>query len=223
MTEPDDQIQQKPARTPPPKLSVLAVTALVIAAIPCCPLVNLLGAMLGITAMRRIQMSRGLLGGRRVAAIAIAIGLGLAVLLSVAGMTFSYREQQRLESQMVASIEGFIRAVEDGRSDKAQQFLRPGTNKGESGDVLAAFGEQMKLRFGALDRVSIASQSNSGSLLAPTIEAACVYAFESTQRTGSAAFQLTITGKSIWPDLRLIRLRVDDPESGPVAFPAEIR
>jgi hypothetical protein len=223
MTEPNDQIKQSPAKVRPPKLSALAVVALVVAAVPCCPLVNLLGAMLGIAAMGRIQFWRGSLGGRRVAATAIGIGLGLAVLLSAAWMTFSYREQQRLESQMVSSIEGFIRAAEDGRSDTAQQFLRPGIDKGESGDVLAGFGEQMKQRFGSLERVSIASQSNSGSLLAPTIETACVFVFESTQRTGSAAFQLAITGKSIWPELRLTRLVVDDGESGSLAFPAEIR
>jgi hypothetical protein len=101
--------------------------------------------------------------------------------------------------------------------------VRPGIDKGESGDVLAGFGEQLKQRFGSLERVSIASQSNSGSLLAPTIETACVFVFESTQRTGSAAFQLAITGKSIWPELRLTRLVVDDGESGSLAFPAEIR
>lgn len=199
----------------------MAITALIIAAVPCCPFVNLVGAMLGVAALRRIHASRGVLGGRRLATTAIAIGLGLAVLLSGAWLAFSFREQQRLDAQMVNHIEGFIRAAQNGQSDKARSFWRPGASVNLSAADISAFGEESQKRYGRLERVSIASHSNSGSLLAPTIETACVFVFESSQRTGSAGFQLSISGNSIWPDLRLTKLRLDDPEHRPLALPAE--
>ena len=66
MQETDTTIQ--PSASP---ISVLAVVALVLAVIPLCVPINLLGFVLGMVAIRRIERSDGGLRGRPAAMVAI--------------------------------------------------------------------------------------------------------------------------------------------------------
>jgi hypothetical protein len=197
-----------------PKTSALAVTALILAVIPCCPLVNLAGVTIGITALKRIERSGGALGGKRIAKSAIAVGLALSVLLAAAWMMFTVQYQRHVDEEMQSISQGFVLAAIDGHARRARQFWTPERQQQVSEQAIEEFGKQVAARFGRLSGINFSVTSGSGSLFEPHIDAACVFTFESSKRTGSVSFRLVPSGNSVWPIVKLRQFRINDAERG---------
>jgi hypothetical protein len=209
---------------PPPQLepdgqrslrtSALAIAALVLSVIPCCPMVNLAGAMIGVAALRRIDSAPAQLGGRRLAIVAIAAGLGLSIFLGGAWIAFAVQYQDRVDRDMVTTVETFVRSAADGDVAQARAMWSRVPSAAIDDAAVFAFGQEVKDRYGALERISIASTTSVGSVLSMRIDAACVFSFESSTRTGSAGFQVISSASGFWPTVRLVSLRIDDADRG---------
>ena len=214
MSESSQQLPPIVATPSTQRTSALAVTALILAVIPCCPLVNLAGVTIGIVALKRIERSGGALGGQRLAKSAIAVGLALSVLLAGAWMMFTVQYQRHVDEQMQSISQGFVHEAIDGRASHARRYWTPERLQQVNEQAIEEFGEQVAARFGRLSGISFSVTSGSGSLFEPHIDAACVFTFESSKRTGSVSFRLVPSGSSVWPIVKLRQFRINDAERG---------
>ena len=96
----------------PPPRSRLAVAALVLALVPCCPAVPLAGSMLGVLAHARIRRAGGRLGGEGIAIGAMVAGSVLAVVQML--LLERYLQTQSAEQARTA-IEAVEASLDDDR------------------------------------------------------------------------------------------------------------
>src|SRR5215468_919039 len=89
--------------------SSLAIFALVLSTLFFLPGLPLLGAILGVVALRRIARSNGALGGRQIAIFAIVIGLSTGLLFQ--GVLFAI------------SVPRYLAFVRQVRTSEAQTIL----------------------------------------------------------------------------------------------------
>jgi hypothetical protein len=202
-------------------VSILAMVALAIAIIPCCPFAGVLGACLGIVALTGIRRSGGRLVGRRVALAAIVLGTVSSIVGWLALERFvTYQERQHADS-MTEQVTQIIRSASDQRTDELARWAA-GTTR-PSDDELLAFGREVAERYGELERIAIISSTHSGTLLSPIREIAIVYHFEREQPLGSARFQTKVVPGQFIPQLELARLTIEDASVGDLVLGGEPR
>src|SRR5262245_14826472 len=96
---------------PRPKTSRLAVAALVLAVLPFRSSSSLLGAVLGLMAVRKLQFSGGSLVGRKLAIAAALVGFVMTALLSLVMSVGSNYLTAFNRKIMVDQIEEVVRAA----------------------------------------------------------------------------------------------------------------
>jgi hypothetical protein len=214
--EHEPQPEHRPAapRSARQPIPVLAVVAIVLAAVPCCPFTGLIGAFLGVLALRRTRVSGGSLVGRRLAVIAIIAGVGSAIVWTLWLERLRGQLMEANDEAMTARISETIRAVEQGDADGALDGWIDDAGRRPTTDAVAAFGEQASARYGTFGRVAIVSSTPGGSMLDPIWEVACIFHFTEASPLGSARFETSLVPGSMTPRFELARLEIEDRERG---------
>lgn len=193
-------------------MALSAVIGLVMALVACCPFVSLAGAMVGAMAYRRIVASGGQLRGRRVALAAMFAGISLGLAGGVAWLWMSNSVQTWLHESVVQGVRDSVVAAQAGDDVKALRPWQPRSRPAQAD--LERFRTESLGRFGAFREFRITSFVRSGSALAASIDVAGTFVFESREVPGSASFELTPGTSSLWPQLQMTSLVVDDAIGG---------
>jgi len=197
----------------------LAIVAFILAVVPCCPMVSLLGAMLGLAALRRIQLARGALGGRRLAAVAVIVGFVVSGISAIGFSRLAFSVDQWVEQTMAANVQDLVRASVQGRIDAGLRLWTPDSRRSVSAQDISDFGAQISQRYGRLQRFSIMSRSKPGSMFDPEMDASGVFVFDHGELLGSAKFELRpAIGQSI-PQLQLRSILIEDKDRGDLRLP----
>ena len=196
-----------------PRMSVLAVVALVLAIIPCCPPSSLLGAALGIFAVRRIALSQGRLRGMGVARAAIISGLILSLMSSILLTRYFTHQQELIDEAMVEKIQQVVTGAMTDRSDLVITSWSSRLEPPEAEDILI-FGEELLVRYGSLKRFSVVASQRTGTFMAPRMEVAGIFIFENAERHGMAELDFIILPFQTKPAFKVRRLIVEDPKVG---------
>jgi hypothetical protein len=207
----DRQTPVTGARAP---LSILAVIALVVAVVPLCPFTGLLGAFLGILALRRIRFSGGRLGGHRVALTAVIVGCAATFGWSMMLHYVIEAEQRAMQELMAERVALVINAVDEPSAAAAAEAWAEGAANRPSAESLRAFADAVRERYGPMDRFEIVSQANVGAFSRPQPEVAGVFHFQQQSRLGSARFTVSMTLGILGGKLYLNHLTIEDPELG---------
>ncbi len=138
----DDQTPTQPQHPPSGRssLSPLAVIGVVLASIPMCVPVNLLGFVFGALALRRIRHSGGVIRGRNVARAAMIIGLVTTIGGSWGWMRLGQWQEKATAEAASLSVNGFVTSATAGDVTAAMQWWSPQTAAPKAQDVLA-FGK----------------------------------------------------------------------------------
>ena len=208
-----------PVRSPP--TSGLAIAALVLAVVPCCPAISLVGTVLGVAALRRIQAANGALAGRSIAKWAIGIGITLAI-LSTMGMTILVQHAEQTNREIISTQ--IAEVIDSSRVQQPDRAAKAWNNASANTPTTAEFqrfGQEVAQRYGRLQRFSISSMTTGGSLFRQRIEVAGVYIFQNVERTGSAIFDVQPRAGDLWPQFHLTALTIEDRDHGDLKLPPE--
>lgn len=211
-----------PKRAHPPT-SRLAVAAVILAVIPCCPLISLVGAALGVMALRRIQASKGAMGGGRLAVWAVCIGSAMSLLTTVVFSSLQSFVQDMNRQIMVEQVTTTIHAAMQGDIARVRTQWLTSDQKSMNDESVLVFGQTLLDRYGPLIRFTISSETTVGALLQPQYEVAGVFVFERSELLGNAAFDVRTTTSAPWPQFRLTSLTIEDVALGSLQLPPETR
>jgi hypothetical protein len=204
--------------------SRLAIFALVLALVPCCPMVSLLGGTLGLIAWRQIRRSSGRLRGETTAKAAAFTGMAVGLLTLIAFTWIQTALLRNLDAAIVRQTETFIHASQQGdqvtaRATWDHSALTP------TGPEMTAFGQTLHSRYGRLQRFTITSQVHKG-VLQPTLEVAGLFVFERNAGgpgggglLGFIKFEIHPQLKVVDPELLITEIKIEDPDSGDLALP----
>jgi hypothetical protein len=215
---PHEPPEPDPTPMPAPRMSRLAIVAMVLAVVPCCPLTGLLGSLLGLHALRRIRLAGGALGGRRLALAAVIVGAATAVVWAGLGEHVARLQEEAQTEALVAQIESAVRPIDPDDADAAARAEAAWSTTGDgrpSDEERAAFRAAVAERYGRLERVSIVSLTQTASLAAPTAE--CAFSLHFRDRgmiLGAARFEGEVRFPLLVPIFRLTGLSIEDPEAG---------
>jgi len=223
MRDPTEQpmVRARPIGQGRPRTSALAVVSLVLSVMLCCPPLGMVGAALGMIALRSVHASQGMLRGRRAANLAIVIGLVSGIGGSIAASYLSRAIDQRTRQGISHAVEQCVTSAQREQWPASREaFLDRVVDRGALSDAdLAAFGLATLERYGALREFRIVSIVRGGSLLSPQLEVAGTFAFERRDVPGSAVVALVSTPADLFGVL-LQQLRVHDAQEGVLALPA---
>ncbi len=206
---------QKSVLQPPGVLSALAVTGLVLAVIPCCPPINACGSVFGLLALRRIDASAGALRGRGLALGAIWAGLALTIIGIAAWVWVTDELETQYKIRIEETTESFVqKMMSDDPASALTLWARDDTPPSSS--ALAAFGKDLKQRFGALQSFQLASQE-VGAWPLDSWQAAGAFQFEKARLTGGV--ELAVEHGELVPHFRIQAIEIDDPQGGPLRLP----
>jgi len=207
--------QSRPSRRAAPAASPrrhpLAIPGLVFALIPCCPPAGLLGAMLGIFAMRGVRLRPDLYTGRQIAIAAILIGCIHAIVTAGLLQSFAQRQQEsqrRLAREMVRLV---IAGDPSPGSDPASLFT---SSAAITDHELQAFRAFLRERYGAFDFFTPAVVTPRGEMLRPQLDVAGSFTFDGRPVLGSVRFDVAVQPPSMQTRLRVQWMRVGDEEGG---------
>lgn len=200
-------------------MSILAIAAMVLSAIACCPMANLVGCGLGLLAMQRIAISNGALRGRRLARSAVIVGLVFSVAGSFAWWKFQTSMQGWIDDATVREVEAFVRACEGGDLAAARGSWVPASTARLSDDALAAFGDQAAARYGSLRSFRIASVVRADSMFVAVYDCAGTFQFEQREAPGSVSVVVQMFARNWLPAARLRRIVIDDAQQGDLTLP----
>src|SRR5688572_2201103 len=115
-----------PVRTP--RVSLLAVFGVILAAFACCPPVNLIGSVLGVMALQRIALSNGALRGRRLARTAMILGLCFSIAGAVGWWRIMDGMQRWTNETAATQMRSFIVAAQQSDHVKARSAWTTASN-----------------------------------------------------------------------------------------------
>jgi hypothetical protein len=201
-----------------PKFSKLAVFALILAVVPCCPMLSLLGGALGLVAFQRIKLSGGRLTGKRTAIAAGITGFALSLVSSLAlnGLA-NYIERTNNAIMHERILTAVNTSWAPDHATVRRQFA-PAAQPALLDDAVDAFGKAAQERYGRLQRFSITSTAERG-VFDRQIDVAGLFVFDRAQQLGSASFEIRATMNQYWPEIRLIELRIEDKKEGDLRLP----
>jgi hypothetical protein len=194
--------------------SILAIVAVVLAAVPCCPFTGLIGAFLGVLALRRNRVSGGSHIARRLAVIAIVAGVGSSIVWTLWLERLRGQLLEANDEAMTQRIADTIHAAAQGDADAALDGWVDEVAKRPTPEAIMVFGEEMSARYGAFDRVAIVSAAPGGSMFDPIWEVACIFHFADASPLGSARFETSLVPGRMTPRFELAHLEIESRERG---------
>lgn len=187
-----------------------------LAVLGCCPMVSLLGSVMGLAALGRIRHSRGELRGRRLALAATFVGAALAIGSSIGLGLLQESMRDYCERSIAATVEAAVHDAADGKIKEAGDRWGDWPGDRPNDEALARLGNETLSRYGGLKRFQVTHMVPAGGFLNPQFEVAGVFDFERGQQTGSAraAFGQGADGElaSFW----LRQLKIDDAQAGSI-------
>ena len=200
------------------KTSALAVIALVLAVLPLCVPLNLVGSFLGVVALRRVNAAAGLLRGRRAAHVAIWGGLIMTVAGWWAWTAVAEWGDRVIHQSAAETSTAFLRDAAEGRPQDALGHWSPNPPRPSEADV-EAFGTSVAA-IGTVQSVGIVSMQPlpGGSMVQPIWSAWLVITMDTGRYDGSAQFELLPGAGSLTPRAVLRAVLIDGP-GGDVSLP----
>ena len=212
-------------RPPPvrkPRLSLLAVFGVILAAFACCPPANLIGSVLGAMALQRIAVSNGALRGRRLARTAMLLGLCFSIAGAIGWWRIMDGMQRWTNETAITQVRTFIVAAQQADHAGARSAWTTASNARLTEDSIINFGRLSGERYGALRDVNVTSIAANGGLLATSFDIACNFSFENGDRLGSVGFALEPSTGFRMPHMRLRQITIDDGEHGDLTLPGAV-
>ena len=162
----DPVVQTPPARG---RLSPLAVVAVVLAAVPMCVPVNLLGFIFGVVALRRIRLAAGTMRGAGAARAAMVLGVVTTLGGSWGWMTLQEWQESMTMEVAATTANGFVLAAAGHDSSKALTWWSPQTDLPSLEDI-SAFGKTLTAA-GAVSHVIVnaVTPAMDGDFFRPTM------------------------------------------------------
>ena len=194
----------------------MATASLICSLILCCPIVTLVGVILGIVALVKIRGSA--MSGRGIAWAGIIIGI-LTTTLTTLFMIIAVNVGLGVLEQTPESVTTAIKA---GITGDIEKFRMEFTHEAvaASDDEITSFLETISTRYGVFDKAVIdmatmqAGQQPSGDEAELPIQ----LVFETKTISAIAVFTIA-KGTDSWIDVQIQCLLIRDPENGDVAFP----
>ena len=211
-----------------PRLHPMSVFALICSCIFCCPFAPLVGFILGFISWRAIAASQGLLRGRAIALLAMALGLIM--------LPAQYFVTARVESSQAAlKKEGFQRTFDilfdtalPDRMMQLEGVLGAYEGRRPSADAVEKFVQLAEKQFGEFRSVTLINSSPiaSGILSQLNQECALYFTFDGGTTTGAARCSVIGTGWSTPYQVRIATLQLNLEDGGllefaPPALPGE--
>jgi len=194
----------------------MATASLICSLILCCPIVTLVGVILGIVALMKIRGSA--MSGRGIAWAGIIIGI-LTTTLTTLFMIIAVNVGLGVLEQTPESVTTAIKA---GITGDIEKFRMEFTHEAvaASDDEITSFLETISTRYGVFDKAVIdmatmqAGQQPSGDEAELPIQ----LVFETKTISAIAVFTIA-KGTDSLIDVQIQCLLIRDPENGDVAFP----
>jgi len=201
---------------PQQKRSGLATASIICSVMICCPIVTLVGVILGIVALLRIRGSQK--AGRGLAWAGIIIGLVTTTLSSlliafVANAAFEVLEQtpKLVTTAIESGINGDIEAFRTEFSFDAVSA---------NDEEVTTFIETITSRYGTFDEAVIDMQAMQGGQQSSKEQAEIPLQLVFETQTISSTVVIDIAqGKESWVDVKIQCLLIHDSEKGDLAFP----
>ncbi len=206
-----DEFPKSAPHLPGHKTSVMAVIALVLAVLPMCVPLNLIGTVLGMVAIGRVKAAGGQLRGRTAARVAIWGG----VIMSVAGWwawsAVAQWGERAVQQTAVEATTHFLQDAAGGRPQDALAHWSPSAPRPNEAEV-TSFGTFIAA-IGKVKRVGIVSmQPVPGSdMWQPSWSAWIVVFIGDAKYDGSARYDLQPAAGSIHPRAVLRSVRIEGP------------
>lgn len=220
MTDPESTLDPLPASTPQ-QTSALAIIAVVLAVLPLCVPLNLLGTMLGVLASRRIKAAGGQLRGRGAARAAIWGGLIMTVIGWWVWSEVGQWTQRVIEQSAGETTTAFLQDISEGRSQAAFAHWSPNADTPTDAHV-DAFTKAV-VRLGPVKSVGIVSMQPlpDTDMWKPLWSAWLVVSIGDDKYDGSAQYELRPEAGSITPRPMLRQFTLDAPD-GQLALPVPV-
>jgi hypothetical protein len=196
------------------RVSRLAMAGLVLALVPCCPFTGMVGAFLGVLALRQIRLSRGRVAGTQLALVAILLGIGLSFLW--VGMWEHFLNSQ-LDSYQRAMAERAGEVIEAAQSEQADAVLKAWVKDDPvrpTEEETLEFGRATEKRYGSFDHLSVISTSRPGGPFSLRFDISGRFHFSRGDVLGVVRFRLD----SMLPEpskvFTLVEIHLNDPARG---------
>jgi hypothetical protein len=216
-TDPDSTFVS-PAPITPPQTSAMAIIAVVLALLPLCVPLNLIGTVLGFMANRRITAAGGRLRGRGAARAALWGGLIMTVLGWWVWSEIGQWTQRAIEQSASETTTAFLQEVSDGRSHAA--FARWSPNAQPPTDAQVDALAKAVARLGTVKSVGIVSMQPLPvtDMWQPVWSAWLVIMIDDAKYDGSAQYELRPQAGSITPHPMIQQFTLDAPD-GKISLP----
>ena len=191
---PETTSQSRRRPTPARRVSAVAVCAIITASLPCPPL-SLLGAVLGLMALRRIRDSGGLLYGATLARVAVIVGLLVSVLGAYLTVVFQDEMEDWQRRSITAAVHGFLSQSMNGNATGAMTMWDH-AEAPVTVEAVHAFGRRLEETRGRMISVQVGTVAPmpGGSLLQPPLDAWLILEFETGRMNGNARLKIEKSG-----------------------------
>jgi len=214
-----DQLGDNPPPFPRRPISTLAVISLVLALIPMCVPLNLLGCLVGLIARRRIVNAGGALGGAGAATAAVWGGVIMFTLGLWGCNALSDWAQTQVRDSGAHVATDFMRAVQDGDHDAARRWWSASADP-LSDEALDAFADAIA-GVGEIQQVGVRSlQPVPAGLLTPQWSASLTFVGGDVTHRGAARFEMQVGATTVDDVVRLRRVVFTGPD-GDIVIPIE--
>jgi hypothetical protein len=164
-------------------------------------------------------MSRGQLGGRKLALAGTMIGSASLVIQGYVLIKLGDWQLRQIEQRSIAGISQFMQAAQDQDPFAARRHLSNSLSAQLTDEQITQFGEAVTRRYGRLNGFRVTHRDVRGGLGSSEIEVAGFFAFAGAQMPGSARFLTGPAGIDLAPSLFIDRLLVTDADHGDMSLP----
>ena len=186
-----------PEATEPRPRHLLPFFALASSLVVCCPMTSLMGFVLGLIALRRIQASGGVLGGRKIAKSAMILGLVMVPIQYFILDGFQKMNERLLQEGLEHSMSVLFDTNAPDRQDELLRVFSTLDGKRPSRVVIDRFVERAVTSLGDYQGLSvIRSTPGDSGLLDRTYEVAVGFRFAERTVTGGVECLVIPSGTS---------------------------
>ncbi len=176
---------------------LLPFFALASSLVLCCPMTSLMGFVLGLIALRRIQASGGVLGGRRIAKTAMILGLVMVPVQYFILDSFQKMNERLLQEGLEHSMSVLFDVDSAERDDDLLRIFSTLEGRRPSGAEINTFVDEVLSSLGAYQGLSvIRSTPGDSGFLDRSYEVAVGFRFSDRTVTGGVECLVIPSGTS---------------------------
>lgn len=176
---------------------LLPFFALASSLVLCCPMTSLMGFVLGLISLRRIQASGGVLGGRKIAKTAMILGLVMVPVQYFILDSFQKMNERLLQEGLENAMSVLFDVDSQERSDQLLRIFSTLDGKRPSKDEIDLFVDRATSSLGAYQGLSvIRSTPGESGFLDRSYEVAVGFRFADRTVTGGVECLVIPSGTS---------------------------